>query len=122
MVLAALSALADDLRLRIISLVADKELSVGEIHSTLGISQPTASKHLGVLRRAGLVMARRQGLWVYYRAATPEDTGVADILAAVTSALLGTDRPMADRAKLERRSPTVVKPQSWHGTDPEFLD
>ena len=118
----AFLALSDERRLRILGLLDGREVCVTDIHSVLGMSQPATSKHLGVLRRAGLIEARRQGLWVHYRIASPADPGVAAVLGAAVEALRSTDSSSSDRQKLDRRAPTVVKPQAWHGTDPEFLD
>jgi DNA-binding transcriptional ArsR family regulator len=57
----ALEALADPTRLRIVELLADGELSAGEIASTFRTSRPGVSRHLRVLREHGLVSAREQG-------------------------------------------------------------
>src|SRR5207248_1507170 len=62
-------ALGDATRLRILGLLLAGEICVCDIHETLRISQPKASRHLAYLRRAGLVATRRQGLWVHYRLA-----------------------------------------------------
>src|SRR5438477_11377175 len=120
-VLNVLIALSDACRLRILGLLDGRELCVTELYAVIGISQPTASKHLGVLRRAGLVDSRRQGLWMYYRIASPDEPSVT-VLRAIVAALRNTDVYTSDRRKLDRRSPTVVTPQAWHGTDPDFLD
>ncbi len=66
-------ALADDTRLRIVALLAHGELCVCHVQSGLGVSQPTASRALGLLRAAGVVEDRRAGTWVYYRLATQRD-------------------------------------------------
>jgi hypothetical protein len=47
---------------------------------------------------------------------------VAAILEATVGALRSAGSSVADRQRLDRRSATVVTPQAWHGTDPEFLD
>ncbi|MFJ3486837.1 metalloregulator ArsR/SmtB family transcription factor [Pseudomonas sp. NPDC090202] len=61
-------ALADDTRSRITLLVArERELCVCELTAALDLSQPKISRHLALLRSAGLLMDRRQGQWVYYR-------------------------------------------------------
>jgi ArsR family transcriptional regulator, arsenate/arsenite/antimonite-responsive transcriptional repressor len=117
-----LTALSDACRLRIMGLVDNREVCVSDIYAVLGIPQPTASKHLGVLRRAGLVDARRQGLWMYYRVASPSDPGLTAVLRATVGALRSSAQYLADRRKLDRRSASVVIPQAWHGTDPDFLD
>src|SRR3954447_824886 len=62
-------ALADATRLRMLMLLADGEVCVCDIHDTLRLPQPTASRHLAYLRRVGLVEARRAGTWMHYRLA-----------------------------------------------------
>ena len=62
-------ALSDQTRLRILNLLCGGELCVCHLVAVLGVPQPTASRHLAYLRRAGLVVARKEGLWSYYRLA-----------------------------------------------------
>lgn len=65
-----LKALADPTRLRIAGFLAQRELCVCDLEDLLGISQSMTSHHLGVLRRAGLLLQRRDEpdiRWVYYR-------------------------------------------------------
>ncbi|HEY4312687.1 MAG TPA: metalloregulator ArsR/SmtB family transcription factor [Pirellulales bacterium] len=64
---AMLRAVSDRTRLRILNLLRDGELCVCHIVDVLRVPQPTASRHLAYLRRARLVMARKEGLWSYYR-------------------------------------------------------
>ncbi len=60
--------LADDTRSKITLLVVNEgELCVCELTAALNLSQPKISRHLALLRSAGLLMDRRQGQWVYYR-------------------------------------------------------
>lgn len=59
--------LADAARLKIMHAVCDGERSVGEIVAATRIAQTNASRHLGLLHRAGLVERRRAGNHVYYR-------------------------------------------------------
>ena len=80
-------ALGDATRLRILGLLLTGEVCVCDIHESLGISQPKASRHLAYLRRAGLVTARREGLWMHYRLAEAGDQLVDTIRQAVTHAL-----------------------------------
>ena len=61
-----LRLIADESRLRILSFLADGEQCVCRITEVLGLSQPLASYHLGILRDAGLVTDRRDSRWVYY--------------------------------------------------------
>ena len=65
-------ALADATRLRIVKLLEVREMCVCEVMVALGLTQPTASHHLGLLENAGLVKARKEGKWVFYRIADPK--------------------------------------------------
>jgi ArsR family transcriptional regulator len=65
-------AFSDRTRLRILSLLQDGECCVGDIADTLRVEQPAASRHLAYLRRAGLVVVRKAGLWSYYSLAPAE--------------------------------------------------
>jgi len=59
-------ALADATRLRIMMLLDIREMCVCEIMVALGLTQPTASHHLGILESVDLVKDRREGKWVFY--------------------------------------------------------
>lgn len=63
---AMLRTIADENRLQILQLLTRRETCVCDIMAQLGLSQPLASHHLGVLRQAGLVDDRRDAQWVYY--------------------------------------------------------
>jgi DNA-binding transcriptional ArsR family regulator len=64
-------ALADGIRLRILSLLASREMCVCEVMVALDLTQPTASHHLGILETVGLVRHRKEGKWVFYRLSDP---------------------------------------------------
>jgi len=59
-------AIADDTRQRIMKLCCCARLTVGDITEQIGVSQPTVSHHLAILRDAGLVTIERQGRETYY--------------------------------------------------------
>ena len=61
-----LKALADPTRLQILQLLGERELCVGDLVAEVGGTQANVSKHLQVLRGAGLVRPRRDGMNVYY--------------------------------------------------------
>jgi ArsR family transcriptional regulator len=66
---ATFKALADPTRLRILNVIARMgELCECNIVPAFGLSQPTISYHLKVLREAGLIRSERRGQWVYHRA------------------------------------------------------
>jgi ArsR family transcriptional regulator len=96
------AALADPTRLRILSLVKDGEVCVCHIHASLGVPQPTASRHLAYLRREGLVAARRDGVWMHYSIARPRDPVVAAVLDAALHALTHTEVATRDQVRLQR--------------------
>jgi DNA-binding transcriptional ArsR family regulator len=64
---AGMQMLADGTRLKILLVLAEGEMHVTEMQSHLRCPQPTVSHHLGLLRMAGLVDARRHGKRVFYR-------------------------------------------------------
>ena len=97
-------ALGDATRLRILGLLMTGEVCVCHIHESLKVSQPKASRHLAYLRRTGLVAARRQGLWMYYRLAEAPDPVVAAVRNAVTHALGHVQGVQKDAQRLQRKN------------------
>lgn len=73
-------ALADPTRLRLLNLIADREICVCYFVEILKTSQPKVSRHLAYLRRAGIVASRREGKWMHYRLVMPKDRAAASIL------------------------------------------
>lgn len=65
-------ALADPTRLRVLALLREMELSVGELAQVLAQSQPRVSRHIKVLADAGLVERRKEGSWVFLMLGRPE--------------------------------------------------
>jgi ArsR family transcriptional regulator len=94
-------ALADRTRLRLLNLMASGEVCVCFFVEVLGTNQPKISRHLAYLRRAGVVAARREGKWMHYRIATPENAHAARVFSEVMT-WLGEDRDMQrDRARMQ---------------------
>lgn len=80
-----LKALADPVRLRVLSLIAaqpEAEACVCHLTSPIGLSQPTMSHHLKLLHGAGLLEREKRGAWVYYRV-VPER--IEAVLAALST-------------------------------------
>lgn len=61
-----LSALSDESRLRTFLILKGRELCVCQIVALLGLATSTVSKHLSILKGAGLISSRKHGRWVYY--------------------------------------------------------
>ena len=103
-------ALGDKTRLRLLNLLAGGELCVCYLVEILGESQPKISRHLGYLRRAGVVAARREGKWMHYRIVRPADERQARAFDCLLG-ILGEDRQMQrDSALLERACCAVRLP------------
>lgn len=94
--------LGDETRLRILALLLRGEVCVCQIHESLRLPQPTVSRHLGWLRRAGLVAARRDGVWMHYRLSPDLDPVLRATLDAVLHALTHTETTAADARRLEK--------------------
>jgi ubiquinone/menaquinone biosynthesis C-methylase UbiE/DNA-binding transcriptional ArsR family regulator len=98
-----LKALADPLRLRILAVLGQEELAVGELAEALAISQPRVSHHLRMLREAGLVRVRREGAWTFCSLETSSQGGPAEGLLQAVEQASGPQGPdEADRGRLER--------------------
>ncbi len=103
-------ALADHTRLRLLHLLAAGDLCVCYFVEILGESQPKISRHLGYLRRAGLVATRREGKWMHYRLVRPADPRHAEVLDATLSAMESDRDARRDRIALKRTCCAVRLP------------
>jgi ArsR family transcriptional regulator len=95
-------ALADKTRLRILALLGKNEVCVCHIHDTLGLPQPTVSRHLAYLRRSGLVAARRDGVWMHYQLSSSLSPVVRGIVGAAVEALQRVPATTQDRKQFQR--------------------
>lgn len=94
-----LKAMADPTRLHILQLLAAGELCVGELVTHLDCTQANVSKHLGVLRAAGLVRPRREGMNVYYAMEEPAALEVCHLMCGCVER--DASRTMADVRRTE---------------------
>ncbi|KGN37641.1 ArsR/SmtB family transcription factor [Knoellia aerolata] len=84
-----LKALADPVRLRLMSMVlshADGEACVCDLTPQFDLSQPTISHHLKVLHESGLLDREKRGVWVYYRARPDAMSAMTSLFATVDGA------------------------------------
>ena len=95
--------IGDATRRRILALLAaEGELCVCELMAALDDIQPKVSRHLSVIRDAGLASARREGTWIHYRLAEPLPRWVRDLLDALRAGAV--PELAADRARLKKMS------------------
>jgi ArsR family transcriptional regulator len=88
-----LKALAEPVRLRLMSLVASHpggEACVCDLNEAFDLSQPTISHHLKVLHEAGLLAREKRGVWVYYRARTEQLASLGALIGSPDTAAAST--------------------------------
>ncbi len=94
-------ALSDPSRIRIIKMLETRELCVCEIREVLGLSTSTVSKHLSILRDAGLIADSKDGKWVNFRLNRRPDSGfLRSELDLVARSFSDDEQVVADRKKL----------------------
>jgi ubiquinone/menaquinone biosynthesis C-methylase UbiE len=98
-----LRAAAESTRLRLIALLAEGEMTVGEIAEALGQSQPRVSRHLRLLADGGLIERLPEGAWVFYRLAHDGDSG--RLVQSLLSMLPASD----SRLDRDRRRLAVIR-------------
>lgn len=117
---AVFKALADESRLRILNIIMTSgEICVCDIEETMGFTQTKVSRHLGYLKKVGLVEDRKQGLWMLYSIAKPRNEYHKRILDCVRELLNSHNTARKDVARLEKNirngccaTFTTVKPGS----------
>jgi ArsR family transcriptional regulator, arsenate/arsenite/antimonite-responsive transcriptional repressor len=103
-------ALADTTRLRLLNLIADREICVCYFVEILKTSQPKISRHLAYLRKAGIVASRREGKWMHYRLTFPKDEVASRILRETLRHLKEKPEMKRDVARL---SSACCAPQKY---------
>jgi ArsR family transcriptional regulator len=94
------AALADRTRLRLLNLIAGREVCVCYLVELLRQGQPKISRHLAYLRKAGIVAARREGKWMHYRLERPGVAASASILDAVFESFKSDREMQSDLSRL----------------------
>lgn len=99
-------ALSDPLRLRCLALMAARgELCVCQVVAALDVAQPKVSRHLAVLRDAGIAVARREAQWLHYRIAPDLEPWRRDAVMAAVRAAQADAQHAADLERLDARGP-----------------
>lgn len=93
-------ALSDANRIRILKMLEVRPLCVCEITAVLGLAASTVSKHLSILREAGLIFDLKEGKWVnYYLNTTSQQNAVKDLLPLIRKWLTDDRQILQDKAK-----------------------
>lgn len=93
----AAAAIADPIRRRVLELVRDDELPAGALAERFDVSRPAVSRHLRVLREAGLVVERREGRQRFYRANLEPLAELREWLDAYWAGRLSALRNLAEK-------------------------
>ena len=97
------SALADPRRILILYALYEKPSNVSELARDLGISQPTASRHLNLLRERGIVSAQREGQSVIYTLVDVRIIQALDLLRAVLASKIKSQAALVENVEPDTR-------------------
>ena len=96
-------ALSDPNRIRIVKMLAERELCMCEIRSMLELSNSTVSKHLTILRDAGLLLDMKDGKWVNFRLNNkPDNLFIKSLLGLIKKSFGDDEAIQKDIAKLKQ--------------------
>jgi ArsR family transcriptional regulator len=102
-------ALSDSTRLRLLVLLQNRiELCVCDLTEALTLPQPKISRHLSILRAAGLLQDRRSGLWIHYKIHPDTPAWALDALAAIARGCADEPPFAQDRERLSGRAPRLA--------------
>ncbi len=96
-------AFSDPIRIKLVNLLLDGEVCVCKLHESLGLPQSTVSRHLAVLRNAGVVQGRRQGTWMHYSLCEPASELHRGLLENFRTNLASNEEFKKDRETLKAR-------------------
>ena len=92
-------AISDISRVRVLMMLCGGELCVCQIVEMLGLAPSTVSKHMSILRQAGLVVSRKSGKWIYYSLST--DSDAVSAIDWLKNSLKADSLVNADKLRLE---------------------
>jgi ArsR family transcriptional regulator, arsenate/arsenite/antimonite-responsive transcriptional repressor len=95
-------AFSDRNRLRILQLLRSGEMCVGDIVEILRAPQARVSRHLAYLRKAGLVMTRKEGLWRFYKLSPARNEFHRNVLDCVATCFRDVPEIQQDAARAEK--------------------
>ena len=96
-------ALSDETRIRILKVLLERECCVCEVIQALHISQPRASRNLGILEDAGFIESRRDGAWIVYSIDEQMvNSYAAPLIEMLRGSLVNEETILQDRERLSR--------------------
>jgi DNA-binding transcriptional ArsR family regulator len=101
--------LGHPVRVRMLQLLRDGELSVGALQLALALDSSGTSQHLTALRKQGLVVSRKEGTTVYYRVKDPRTLQLLELSMVIVMARLEENRTLLDGLVLERSDPAHAR-------------
>ncbi|MBZ0255693.1 metalloregulator ArsR/SmtB family transcription factor [bacterium] len=96
-----LKALADENRVRILMALRNGELCACQIIELLGLAPSTVSKHLSILKNAGLVESRKDGRWMYFELADDESARAAEAVQFIFANIKSDKQIQFDKKRLK---------------------
>ena len=101
--ISVLKALGETNRLRVVAVLVDRELCVCQIVKLLSLAPSTVSRHLYVLRQAGLIDLKKKGRWIYYSLADKSQSeSIQNLLRLLLAAVSTDEQIIADEKKLRK--------------------
>jgi ArsR family transcriptional regulator len=97
-------AFSDRTRLRILNLLTSGELCVCDLVRIIAVPQPKISRHLAYLRKAGLVVGRKEGLWMHYTLAPARNQFHRKLIGCISCCLADVPELATDARRLEKRA------------------
>jgi ArsR family transcriptional regulator len=101
--------LGHPVRVRVLQLLRDGELSVGALQLALALDSSGTSQHLTALRKQGLVASRKEGTTVYYRVKDPRTLKLLELSMVIIMARLEENRTLLDDLVLEGSDPAQAR-------------
>lgn len=111
------AALADKTRRRLLNLIGEDEVCVCYLVEVIGTNQPKISRHLAILKSAGLVSVRRDWKWSHYRITKPTGSQAAKVFEETLSLLKHDPEMQKDKKQLAKMccAPAAKQPTSIQG-------
>jgi len=95
-------ALSDENRVRALIMLTNGELCVCQIIEMMGLAPSTVSKHMSILKQAGLVETRKNGRWIYYRLTDPKKIATFEITQWLDKHLRKDSAILEDKKRLKK--------------------